>query len=136
MRDAWYFRVVGRLKTGVTIGQAQAEMDALAVRLQQAYPASNRDAGVRIALGAAPQAVRGLVIGRTLKIAAAGTAAGAAASVGLSRHLGAWLHGVSGADPLVFAAGAAVLFGTALAAGYFPAHRASAIDPITAMKAE
>src|SRR5918993_1686875 len=48
VRDAWYFRVVGRLKPGVTIAHAQAEMDAIASRLQAAYPVSNREAGVRI----------------------------------------------------------------------------------------
>ena len=48
MRDAWYFRVVGRLKQGVTLQQAQAEMDAIAARLASEYPSSNRDAGVRL----------------------------------------------------------------------------------------
>ncbi len=48
VRDAWYFRVVGRLKPGVSITQAQAEMDAIASRLEAAYPSSNREAGVRV----------------------------------------------------------------------------------------
>ena len=48
MRDAWYFRVIGRLKQGVTLERAQAEMDAVARRLAASYPASNRDAGVRL----------------------------------------------------------------------------------------
>jgi predicted permease len=48
IRDAWYFRVVGRMKPGVTASRAQAEMDAIARRLREAHPTTNRDAGVSI----------------------------------------------------------------------------------------
>lgn len=48
MRDAWYLRVIGRLAANVTLPQAQAEMDEMARRLAAAFPASNREAGVRL----------------------------------------------------------------------------------------
>lgn len=95
-----------------------------------------RELGVRMALGAAPSDVRRLVLARMVRIAAAGVALGAAGSFALSRHLGLWLHGASAADPLVFTAAAGLLGGAALAAGYLPARRAGAIDPILAIKAE
>ena len=95
-----------------------------------------RELGVRLALGAEPRSVRRLILGRTLRLAGAGLLVGAAASVALSRQLGALLHGVSTADPFVFIASAAVLVVTALAASYFPARRASRIDPLVALRAE
>ena len=48
VRDAWYFRVVGRLKPGVTIAQAQAEMDAIASRLAASLSVQQPEAGVRV----------------------------------------------------------------------------------------
>jgi predicted permease len=95
-----------------------------------------RELGVRLALGAAPRSVRWLVLRRTAALAAAGLAAGMVSSLLLSRQLASLLHGVSPADPLVLAAAAVVLFGTALLASYLPARRASRIDPLIVMKSE
>lgn len=47
-RDAWYFRVVGRLAPGETVAGASREMDVLAARLAELYPDTNEDAGVRV----------------------------------------------------------------------------------------
>lgn len=47
LRDAWYFRVVGRLSDGVDLAAAQAQLDALAARLERDNPVSNDNAGVR-----------------------------------------------------------------------------------------
>jgi putative ABC transport system permease protein len=48
VRDAWYFRVIGRTRPGVTLAQAQAELDAIAARLREIYPRTNRNAGVNV----------------------------------------------------------------------------------------
>ncbi len=48
LRDAWYFRVVGRLAQGIELAEAQAEMEVLARQLEALYPVSNLDAGVRL----------------------------------------------------------------------------------------
>ena len=50
LRDAWYTRVVGRLKPGVSVAAAQAEADAVAAGLREEYPVSNEDAGIRLVL--------------------------------------------------------------------------------------
>ena len=47
-RDRGFWRVIGRLKAGVTLTQAQTEMNAIAERLAQAYPDSNKDLGVNV----------------------------------------------------------------------------------------
>jgi putative ABC transport system permease protein len=47
-RDAWYFRVIGRVKPPFTRGEAQAELDAIAARLREEHPATNRSAGVNV----------------------------------------------------------------------------------------
>jgi putative ABC transport system permease protein len=95
-----------------------------------------RELGVRLALGAAPGAVRRLVLMHTVKLAAAGIAAGGLLSVVLSGYLRAWLHGVSAVDPLVVTVAAAVLLGAALLASYLPARRASRIDPLVVLKGD
>lgn len=48
LRDAWYFRVVGRLADGVELTEAQAGMDVLARRLEAEHPVANLDAGIRL----------------------------------------------------------------------------------------
>ena len=93
-----------------------------------------RDLGIRLALGAEPRAVRWLVLRRTVVLCAIGVLVGGAASLALSRQLGALLHGVSAADPLVFAAAALLLLAASLAASYPPARRASRIDPLVVLK--
>ena len=95
-----------------------------------------RELGVRLALGADPGAVRRLVLGRTVRLTSSGLALGAFASAFLFRQLESLLHGVSPADPFVFAAAAAVLFAAALGASYLPARRASMIDPLIVLKQE
>jgi putative ABC transport system permease protein len=95
-----------------------------------------RELGIRLALGAEPRRVRWLVVGRTLQLASAGLAAGVAASMLMSRQLGALLHGVSGTDPLVVAGSTVVLLVVAMLASYIPARRASRVDPLVVMKSE
>jgi predicted permease len=96
----------------------------------------SRDLGIRMALGAEPRSVRWLVVRRTIGLSAIGLVAGGAASLPLSRQLGALMHGASAADPLVFTGAAAVLFAAALAASYLPARRASRIDPLIVLRQE
>jgi ABC-type antimicrobial peptide transport system permease subunit len=93
-----------------------------------------REIGVRMAAGATPLAVAGLVLrdgGRTL---AAGLAIGVAAAAGLGRLLPGVLFGVRPADPVTYASTAVVLALVGAAALWLPAYRASRVDPITVLR--
>jgi len=92
--------------------------------------------GVRIALGASASDVVRLTVGQSLRLTLSGAAIGLVLSIALSRLMEAGMLGVATSDARVFAGFAAVLIMTALLAGYLPARRAAAIDPITALRVE
>jgi putative ABC transport system permease protein len=92
--------------------------------------------GVRIALGASRAQVVRLTIGQAFRLTIAGSAIGLLLSIALGRLIQAGLVGVGSSDARVFVAFAAVLVATALVAGYVPARRAAAIDPMVALRTE
>jgi len=92
--------------------------------------------GVRIALGATRGDVLRLAVGQTARLTAAGALIGLVLATALGRLMEAGLLGVIAADARLSIGFAAVLGLAALAAGYIPARRATAIDPIVALRAE
>lgn len=95
-----------------------------------------REIGVRMALGAKPGSVVGLVLGQGLRLAATGLLAGLATALGLSRLLKSLLYEVSPFDPLSFAAVALVLTAIGLLACWLPARRATLVHPLEALRSE
>ena len=95
-----------------------------------------RELGIRMALGAQPSAVLGLVLGEGMRLAVLGVAIGAASSLVATRWLRAQLYGVSPTDPVTFLAAAAALAAIAVLATLVPARRATGIDPARILKAE
>jgi ABC-type antimicrobial peptide transport system permease subunit len=95
-----------------------------------------REMGIRMALGAAPAGIRGMVLREGMALAAAGIVAGIGASLGLTRYLSSLLYAVKPADPAVFAAVTAVLALAAAAGCYFPARRATRVDPAVVLREE
>jgi len=92
--------------------------------------------GVRIALGAQTRQVELLVVGRAMKLAAAGLAIGLLGAAASSRVLGGLLYGVAPWDPVSYL-GAVVVLGTvAVVAGWIPARRAARVDPVVALREE
>jgi predicted permease len=95
-----------------------------------------REIGLRIALGAAPRNVRGMVLKQVAWMAAIGVVVG----VGLASLLGvagrALFFGLAPTDPLVPAAAVAALILVVLAAAYLPARRAAHVDPVTALRGD
>jgi ABC-type antimicrobial peptide transport system permease subunit len=77
-----------------------------------------------------------LVIGRAVRLAAIGLAAGALAAFGLTRYLRSLLFEVTPTDPIVFAAVSGLLLAVAVAACLAPARRAVRVDPLTALRWE
>jgi ABC-type antimicrobial peptide transport system permease subunit len=92
------------------------------------------EVAVRLALGARAHQVNGLVVGRTMRFALLGLAAGVAASAGFAVLLKNALFGVDAHDPLVFTGVPAMLTSATLAAAYLPARRASQLDPVAVLR--
>jgi predicted permease len=101
------------------------------------YSVSQRvqEIGIRMALGASATHLQSRILLRTLGLAAAGLALGMAASRALTSALGSLLFGVTPGDPFTFIGIGALLIVVAALAGYFPARRASRIDPMVALRA-
>jgi predicted permease len=93
-----------------------------------------QEIGVRMALGATSGRVQRAVLAQTLRLAVIGLAAGTLASFGAAHLIASLLFATSPWDPTAYAAMAAFLLGIALLSGYFPALRASRIQPMTALR--
>ncbi len=92
--------------------------------------------GIRSALGASRWEIVGLVVRQGMKLAAIGMAAGLLAAVVLARFMADLLYGVRPDDPATLVAVALLLGGIALLACYIPARRATAVDPVVALRSE
>jgi ABC-type antimicrobial peptide transport system permease subunit len=95
-----------------------------------------REIGVRMALGASPRSIVRWVLARAGLLAGLGVAAGLVGAVGVTRLLRGALYGVAPVDPLVFGGLALFLPAVVLAAAYFPAWRASRLEPTRALQTE
>ncbi|HEX3745690.1 MAG TPA: ABC transporter permease [Bryobacteraceae bacterium] len=92
--------------------------------------------GVRVALGAAPLRIFGLVVGQGMALSAAGIAIGMVAAFALTRAMSSMLVGVKPTDPLTFAAMAGAFLLVAAIASWIPARRAAGLDPTNALREE
>jgi len=90
--------------------------------------------GIRLALGAEKYQILRMVMGEAAVLIGAGIAAGLVMSFGATRLVASFLYGVQPNDPLTLSVAAAVLAGAAGAAGYWPAQRASRLDPMMSLR--
>ena len=95
-----------------------------------------REIGIRMALGAAPGGVIGMVMRQGLTVAAAGIVAGAGIAYLAAGAIATALYGVSALDPLAWGGSIAALLTSAALANYLPARRASRVDPSIALRTE
>jgi ABC-type antimicrobial peptide transport system permease subunit len=103
-----------------------------------AYTVSQRtrEIGLRMALGAAPGRVRGMVLRQVAWMTLVGGIVGLAGAVGVGYSAGSILFELKAWDPAVLAISAVSLTVVAMAAGFVPARRASLIDPMRALRYE
>jgi ABC-type antimicrobial peptide transport system permease subunit len=95
-----------------------------------------REIGIRMALGARQESVRGMFVRNGLTLTGIGIGFGLAGAVALTRLMSALLFGVSALDPLTYAVVPLGLLGAAFVASYLPARRATVIDPVQALRSE
>jgi predicted permease len=93
-----------------------------------------REFGIRIAIGARPGSIVGLVVKEALWLLAAGIAIGLAAAWALGRTVAAMLFAIAPADPLSAVIAVLALVAVALLAAWIPASRAARVDPMRSLR--
>ena len=129
-------RLVAQLST--FFGLLAVFLSAIGIYGLMSYVVSRRtnEIGIRMALGAARFNVSWLVMREIILLVVIGIAIGVPATFAGSRIVGTMLYGLHGTDPLSLIAAVLLLLLVAVAAGYFPARRASKVDPMEALRYE
>jgi ABC-type antimicrobial peptide transport system permease subunit len=119
-------------------GSSALILAAIGVYGLMAYSVQQRtqEIGIRLALGAGTESVRKMVVFQGMRLALAGVAIGVGAALGLTRLTTSFLFGVKEKDPAVFMTVAVLLSFVSLLAVWFPARRATRIDPVIALRYE
>jgi putative ABC transport system permease protein len=95
-----------------------------------------QEVGIRMALGAGPSSVLKMILRQGTVLAAIGIGIGLLIAAGVARGLSLFLFGVSPYDPPTFAVVAGLLLCAGIVATYFPALRATKVDPVDALRSE
>lgn len=95
-----------------------------------------REIGIRMALGARPGAILGMVLRQGLLLTGVGLTIGLIIALIVGRFASSILYGISGSDPITFAVVSVILLGTAAIAVLVPAFRAARVQPTTALRYE
>ena len=122
----WLFGAVGLLLAAVGL------YGVLAYTVAQ----RTREIGLRMALGAEPGRVRAMVLRQVAIMTLIGGTVGLLASIWLGNLAGSLLFELKGYDPAVLITSAVLLTLVALGAGFVPAHRASRVEPMQALRYE
>jgi len=103
-----------------------------------AYSVAQRtnEIGIRLALGAQPRQVLGMILREATWISLGGVAVGLVAALVLARLVRSMLYGLHPTDPVSLIAGAALLIAVGLAASWFPARKAASVQPMEALRHE
>ena len=111
---------------------------AVGIAAVVSYGVSQRtqEIGIRMTFGASARDVLRMIVGGSMKWVLAGVVVGVGCALAATRLLTDLLFGVKGWDPWVMAAVAALLAGVALVASWWPARRATRVDPMVALRYE
>jgi hypothetical protein len=126
---AWLLGVIAALAVGLA---AIGLMTTIGWWVRQ----RTRELGVRIALGASRGGVTSLVFRQGMTLAVLGVGLGCAVASGVTRYLAGWIYGVTPLDVTTFVGCAALMLLIAACAVYFPVRKATAVDPVIALRAE
>ncbi len=133
---------VGAERTVATLvtlyGALALVLAAVGLYGSMAYSVSRRtrEIGLRMALGAPRSGVLRHVLGQALRVAMVGVLIGLVIAVPATRYLRSQLYGVDPNDPLTLVAVLLILAGTAVAAAFAPARRATRVDPVEALRSD
>jgi predicted permease len=129
-----------RLFAALTVGFGVLALALACVGIYgvMAYSVANRtnEIGIRLALGAQPGQVRGMILRESTWLAIAGAIAGVAAALLLTRLVKTMLYGIEPWDPLTMIGGVVILQAVAVAASWIPARRAAGVQPMEALRHE
>ena len=103
-----------------------------------AHSVANRrnEIGIRMALGAQPKQVRGMILRESTWLAGFGIVVGVAVALALMRLVKSMLYGIQPYDPVALSAGVLLLITVAVAASWIPARRAASVQPMDALRHE
>jgi ABC-type antimicrobial peptide transport system permease subunit len=121
-----------------TFAVSALALAAIGIYGLMAYSVQQRtqEIGIRMALGAAADSVRNMVVRQGMSVALFGVAIGLAAAFGLAKLIASFLFGVTARDPMVFVVVPALLSAVALIGVWLPARRAARVDPVVALREE
>jgi putative ABC transport system permease protein len=129
-----------RFRTGLFAGFAVTALALAAFGIfgvvSYTVAARTREMGIRLALGAGAKQVRRLVLRRAMAPVLVGLAVGITVASFASRLLADMLFGVQRSDPFAYAGAALLLLAVAAAGAWWPAHRATRVDPLSTLRAQ
>jgi len=129
-------RMGARLLSGSAVFAAVLAAMGLYGVVSFAVSLRTREMGIRVALGARPQALTRLVVGEGSRLVGAGVLLGSLLALASTRLLASFVHGVSPTEPGVFLGAGALLAMVLVVTAYVPARRAASADPLIALRHE
>jgi predicted permease len=132
----WQYALFGSMFS--TFGGIALFLAAIGIYGVMSFGVAQRtqEIGVRMAMGAQQRDVLRMIVGQGIRLAGIGVAVGLVGALGVTRVVGSLLVGVTATDPVSFIGVAAFLTLVAVLASFFPARRATSVDPVRALRGE